>query len=151
LRYSDLNDDQRQMFGLEAERALAAVARERAEAAEYERWIDRRMVAIREKEAEADRLAAASDLAARTSSLASNTSELVAASVSPLAKPATEVSSRYSSRYNRYRPSNSFYYYNYSVPTYRNPCVPGITYINRSPENSGYCNPYTTTRIPYPR
>lgn len=146
LRYRDLNDAQRQMFGLDAERALAATDQERADAVEYGRWIDRRMVAIREKEAERERLATASKLAAKTR-LASNIDRtVVAANVSPLAKSASTFSSRgsrYSSSYHRYRPSYSTYYY--PVPVYRNPCVPSVTYLNRLPADRKP-NPYSIYR-----
>lgn len=150
LRYEVLSDDQRQLFGLDAESALAAAAKERTDAVEYESWIDRWWVANREKEAERDRLAAI-EKASRIVSAPSNDQQIVAANVSPLAKPATAFSSRgsrYSRRYNRYRSSYSNYYY--PVPVYRNTCVPSISFLNRLP-SCGNSTPYTVPRFPITR
>lgn len=151
LRYEDLNDDQRELFGLDAGLALVATAKERADAVEYERWIDSRLIVIREKEAASERLAAACERASKIRSVTSSDRQVVAASESPLAQPATQFSSRgsrYSNRYNRYRPSYSYRYYN--VPVFRNPCVPSITYLNRLPKN-GRPNPSNVTRIQFSR
>ncbi len=147
LRYGDLNDDQREMFGLDAGRALAALTKERADAAEYERWIEHQLVGMGEK----GRLVAAADQVSRTRTTASGERSVVATNVSPLARPATEFSSResgYSRRYYRYRPRYRYYYY--PVPVYRNACVPDISYLNRLPKD-GKPNPYKVTRTPTTR
>ncbi len=144
LRYDALNDAQREMFGLDAERAQAAMTQERVDAAEYDRWVERRLVEIREEE----RLAATADLASRTRTAARSERSVVAANVSPLARTAVEFSSRdsgYPRRYYRYRPS--YRYHDSPIPVYRNACVPNISYLNRLPK-VGKRNPHTITRLP---
>ena len=146
LRYRDLNDDQRTMFGLDAESSLVATAKERADAAEYERWIELRLVEIREKKAAQERLTAANDREFQRRSAAISSRAMVAANVSLLSKPASAVSSRgsrYSRRYNRYRSSSRYYYY--PVPVYRNTCVPGINNANRFLRDRGKAEPVPHT------
>lgn len=140
VTFADLNEDQRMMFGLDAQLAMAAIEKEKADAIEYDQWIGSKLAANRAAKEKLAKLSAASVPKVRPRSRASDTT--IAANVNPLTKPSSEVSSRYSSRYTRSRPT--YYYYPY-IPAYRNPCSPMISYINRSPERTRW-NPYTPNR-----
>jgi len=120
LRFEDLNAQQRLLFGLEEDLAIAAHQKETQGAAEYERWVDTRLASSKAKkdEAEAARReqVAAADRA-RANLLARQT---ISASVSPLSRSSSSVS--YSSYRVRSRPT--FYSAGYTTYNY---CRPVIT------------------------
>jgi hypothetical protein len=120
LRYADLDPQQRDFFGLEESVARAAEEQEAREALAYERWIDVRVAAVREKEA----LARANE--ERESRLVCEmrvlrapqleSSQLFAGNQRPLAQPARSVGqgfSRYNYSYRRSRPTYRYVYYNH--------------------------------------
>jgi len=124
LKYGDLDSGQRTFFGLDADLAAAAAEKEAGDLVAYERWIARRMVVIREKEEEQQKIAR-NEIAAERSRirLASNTAG--ASGSRPLAQPATSVGTRYYPRYSSsYYPRRSRYYpvYQGYTPGYRNVC-----------------------------
>ncbi len=127
LRFADLDAGQRVFFGLEADLALAAEQQETRDVADYERWVEARMVVIDEKKLKDAESARREDLEIRR--LRSQAAAQLAAnsSVRPLAQPATSVGNRswsYSSAYSNYRvrrPTYRYVYYN-NTPTYR--CQP---------------------------
>lgn len=123
LRFADLTSEQRVFFGLEADLALAAEEKETRDAADYERWVEARMVVIDEKKLKDAESARREDLENRR--LRSQAAAQLAAnsSVRPLARPATSVGNRswsYSSAYSNYRVRRSAYRYVYynNTPAY---------------------------------
>ena len=137
LRIEDLDPEQRLFFGLEPELAVAAAQKEARDVAAYERWIDRQMVVVREKEEQSARINAQEQRAEQTKRLLA-ARQTVAASVSPLAKPATSVGSGYSSyRYYRYRPYYRTVYY---TPTYY-PTFPRTCYPSTQRSFNSYYTP----------
>lgn len=123
LRFADLDAGQQIFFGLEADLALAAEQQETRDAADYERWVEARMVVIDEKKLKDAESSRREDLETRR--LRSQTASQLAAnaSVRPLARPATNVGNRswsYSSAYSNYRVRRPTYHYvYYNTPTYR--------------------------------
>jgi hypothetical protein len=129
LRYAELTDEQRQLFGLEEDSALAAEEQERQELLAYEQEFEVEMDKVREIEERA--VASASARQAEESRI--SRSLLAAASASrdsrPLAQPATPVGS--GSTYRRwygYRSYQPTYRYVYYYPTGRNAYCPARTY-----------------------
>lgn len=126
LRYADLTADQRLLFGIEEDLAVAAEGREKKDALAYERWVENRLVAIREEKQKDANAEERKEIAAERRRLlasAAATRDLVAANTSPLAKPARNVSS--STRYGSTR-YYSYYYGSYRrcTPVYRAYCAP---------------------------
>lgn len=124
LRYEDLTADQRVFFGLEEDLALAAEGQEHQNALAYERWVENRLVAIREERQQDTLEETRREIAAerrRTLAAAAATRDLLAANTSPLAQPARSVSNY--SRPDRYY---SYHYraYRRCTPVYRAYCSP---------------------------
>jgi hypothetical protein len=123
LRYDDLTADQRMFFGLEEDLALAAEGQEHQNALAYERWVENRMVAIREERQQETLEETRREIAAerRRTLAAAATRDLLAANTSPLAQPARSVSNY--SRPDRYY---SYHYRSYRrcTPVYRAYCSP---------------------------
>lgn len=123
LQFEDLNSEQRLLFGLEQDLALAAHQKETKSAAEYERWVDTRLAsnqAKKKQEAETARLAEITASRTRADLMAS---QMASVNVSPLSRPSS--SGVYSSsRSYRSRPTyyNTNYYstgYTYCRPVVR--------------------------------
>lgn len=137
LRYADLTSRQQAFFGLEADSALAAEAREQVAASAYEKQLDAELQVVRGKEEQRER-----DLARRDEQLRISSSFLARNSVSnytrPLAKPATQVGNGSWSRgwYRSYRPTYRYVYYpsapsyNASRLRYLDPIVPAKKFTN---------------------
>ncbi len=134
LRYADLDPQQRDFFGLEEGVALAAEEQEAREALAYERWIDVRVAAAREKEA----LAIASEehesrLVREMRFLHAprlESPQSLARNQRPLAQPAKSVGrgfSSYNRSYRRSRPTYRYVFYNHYSPS-----VPQNSSVNRS-------------------
>lgn len=146
LRYSDLDGSQRVFFGLEADLALAAEEKETQNAADYERWVQTRMVAIDEKKQKDSETARREELANQRTRAALAAQLASASSTRPLARPATNVGDRswsYSnsySNYRSYRPSYRYVYYN--TPSYY--CPPALNVYPRRPAAR---NVYTPTTV----
>lgn len=120
LHYADLDEGQRVMFGLEADAALAAEAKEAEKAVAYERWIDTCMTTAQAKQEKSLAAAERETLAAwRNRSLLVARQE-TASDTRALAQQATPVGNSswnsfgYRSIY-RVRPTNYHYYY-YTTP-----------------------------------
>lgn len=132
LRFADLDAGQRIFFGLEADLALAAEQQETRDAAEYERWVEARMVVIDEKKLKDAESAKREDLEIRRLRSQAAVQLAANASVRPLAQPATSVGNRswsYSSAYSNYRvrrPTYRYVYYN-NTPAYS--CQPSSANI----------------------
>lgn len=113
LRFEDLNNEQRRLFGLEEDLAIAAHQKESQGVAAYERWVDTRLASNQAKQkADAENTLQDEITAsrARANLLASQT---VSANVSPLSRPSSSFS--YSSGYRSYRTRPTYYstgYYN---------------------------------------
>lgn len=122
LRYEDLSAVQRVFFGLDEEFSAAAEDREEQDAIAYERWIDSRLLVMKEKESAASERR--EEIAQRNAQASSAMSRnLVAANTSPLAQPSR--SAGYST-YRAYRPTYRYVYY--SAPRYRyNYCRPRVS------------------------
>lgn len=89
LRFEDLTADQRLLFGLEQDLALAAEGQEKQDALAYERWVDNRMVAVREKEQQkADEAEREAQAAERRRALVAATTrdQVTSTNTSPLAR-----------------------------------------------------------------
>jgi mRNA-degrading endonuclease YafQ of YafQ-DinJ toxin-antitoxin module len=144
LRFADLTSEQRVFFGLEADLALAAEQQESREAAEYERWVEARMVVIDEKKLKDAESARREDLEIRRQRSQAAAQLAANSSVRPLARPATNVGSRswsYSSNYSNYRvrrPTYRYVYYN-NTPTY-----------GWQPSSANICSGRVTTPYVYP-
>lgn len=116
LRYSDLTAEQRILFGLEQDLAVAAEGQEKKDALAYERWVDTKMVAVKEQEQQAaDEAQREADAAARRRALAAAATrdQVASTNTSPLA------------RESRLSGSSGKYYYHYRSarrygPVYRN-------------------------------
>jgi len=123
LRFADLDAKQRVFFGLEADLALAAEQQETQDAADYERWVQARMVVIDEKKLKDSENARREELESRRLRVESAARLAANSNVRPLARPATNVGSRswsYSSAYSNYRayrPTYRYVYY-YNTPSY---------------------------------
>lgn len=118
LRYADLTSSQQAFFGLEADSALAAEAREQVAASAYEKQLDAELQVVRDKEEQRERELARRDENARISSafLARNS---ISSYTRPLAKPATQFGNGSWSRgwYRSCRPTYRYVYYP-SAPSY---------------------------------
>lgn len=152
LRFTDLDDTQRIFFGLEADLALAAEEQETRDAADYERWVEARMVAINEKKLEASANARREELELRRMRAESAAQLAANSSISPLARPATNWGSRswssYSSDYSNYRtyrPTYRYVYY-YTPPAYS--CQPSAysVYPRRATRSAVYTPSVVTKR-----
>jgi hypothetical protein len=125
LRYGDLSESQRALFGLEESSALAAEEIERREAIAYEKSIEQEMELIREEQ-ERNAVASRNQESSREArSLMAATSRSTP-ETSALSKPATPfgTGSIYRRSYDSYRYRSS-YRYTYYYPTTRNPyCTP---------------------------
>ena len=120
LRFADLDAKQRVFFGLEADLALAAEQQETRDAADYERWVQARMVVIDEMKLKEAEIARRDQLETRRLRVESAARLAANSSVRPLAQPATNVGSRswsYSGNYSNYRASRSAYRYVYYYNT----------------------------------
>lgn len=146
LRYTDLDASQRVFFGLEADLALAAEKKETQDAADYERWIETRMVAIAEKKQSDSENARREELANQRTRAALAAQVASASAARPLARPATNVGDRswsYSNSYTNdrsYRPTYRYVYYN--TPSYY--CAPALNVYPRRPVAR---NTYTPTTV----
>lgn len=125
LRYGDLSEEQRAMFGLEESSALAAEELERREAIAYEKSIEQEMELIREEQ-ERNAAVARSEESSREARSLMAASTPTTRETSALSKPATPfgTGSIYRRSYDPYR-YRSAYRYTYYYPTTRNPyCTP---------------------------
>ncbi len=141
LRFGDLNEEHRQLFGLDQESALAAEEVEAADAAAYDRWIAQRLLVIHEEKESRELLDEAAARKVRENKVYA-AREPVVASVSPLARPNRDLTyrpSRYRVYRSRYRPT---YHYNYQPPCRPVGCASGVTWLNRPAQLAGRCNPY---------
>lgn len=132
LRYMDLNPEQRDYFGLEESASLAAVEQESREALAYERWIDRGVASVREKESRALDEQRREQQLARDERARVAAQQLVAANERPLAQPAKSFGNGYSRYYSSYRSSRPTYRYIYN---YSDDC--GTPRYQRSDYNNG--------------
>ncbi len=160
LRYSDLDGGQRVFFGLEADLALAAEEKEAQDSADYERWVQTRMVAIDERKQRDSEIARREDLANQRTRAALAAQVASASATRPLARPATNVGDRswsYSnsySNYRSYRPTYRYVYYN-TTPSYY--CPPAFTVYPKRPAARNVYTPSTVrghksfanTTLPY--
>lgn len=139
LRFADLDAKQRVFFGLEADLALAAEEQETRDAADYERWVEARMVVIDDQKLKDSENARRDELETRRLRVESAARLAANSNVRPLARPATNVGDRswsYSgaySNYRAYRPAYRYVYY-YNTPSY-NYCQPSAytVYPSRGP------------------
>ena len=156
LRYADLDEAQRQFFGLEETSSLAAQEQESREALAYERWIDSGVAAVREKEEQASAAARSREQRAeRTRNLlASN--QISSANVSPLSQPAKSFGgySGYYSSYRYNRPTYRYIYYSNPRPYSSSASYYGnlqrisdLKVLNPAPVNN--YNSFSNTTIPY--
>jgi hypothetical protein len=131
LAYGDLDVDQRQLFGLEADLAAAAQAGEANSAAEYDRWVDLQMAANRTAETQREQAAQRESAQATREWSAMVARQTATARDRALARPATSVSSRaWANSTPRYRSSNrTVYYYapDYCPPRYEPVCRQGVS------------------------
>ncbi len=144
LNYRDLSPEQHAHFGLDADLAAAAVAKEAGDLAAYNLWLDERLLVIREEE---EMLAQAARVAEEK--LADERSRVFLASVTnhvtadrPVSRPFATVRPRQTSYYNVYR---------YHQPNHRYGCYPtsvhGSSYTQHP---SAWNNPSAYQRRPSP-
>ncbi len=151
LRYADLDAKQRIYFGLEADRALAAELQEARDAAVYERWVGKQMVALDETKLKDSENARNEELAARQTRTEAAALLAANSNARPLAQPATSVGNRswsYSSAYSNYRASRPTYRYVYynCAPAYT--CQPSVypVYPGRAIKPDTYTSPVVPKR-----
>lgn len=148
LRFSDLSADQQLKFGLEPDLALAAEEQERAQAADYERWIEKEMVAVRSQQNREQELAISSSRDARrkaddNKALAAQR-HLVAANTRALGQPSRNFSRSYS------RGPRYYSTYVYRPYYYRSMCYPRIkTYGAVIPGSRRFNYPTRSPRVNY--
>lgn len=126
LRYSDLDDSQRVLFGIEADSALVALEKEAADTSAYEKAVVTSIAAVQEKKREeaAKRTIQLAKLeqAASKERLANVTEPVVSSRPRELAEPAVPVGSRtsryYNNTYYRDRNNSSRYVYYYTPSVY---------------------------------
>jgi hypothetical protein len=140
LRFSELDASQQNFFGLDEKMASLAQIQEARDAAEYERWVDQRMVAIQQAEKK--------ELAARPKKSPErvHVPSVASANVSPLAQPA----SRFGSGYRRYWRSSSARPYRYRYVYYSQPECGSRSYtptcFRAITSGAGCMTPITTPR-----
>jgi hypothetical protein len=142
LRYNDLTDDQRRIFGLEEAEALAAEERERREALAYEKKLDLQLEAIRKVRK------AAAESEARSSAREREALAALASrpdtEVRPLAQPARPVGS--GSLYRSFTSRSPTYRYVYYSPP------SSVSYFStpRSRSNAPFQYASSSQRTPAP-
>lgn len=119
LRFADLTDDQQVFFGLEADLAVVAQAKESRDAAAYERWIASRIAASETKDEADAEIARRREQATRERRIQLAAQQLAAFKARPLAQPASSFGGRSwrSDSYSGYRsrrPTYRYVYYNNS-------------------------------------
>jgi hypothetical protein len=149
LRYTELSDDQRLIFGLEEEAALAAEDRERRQALAYELSIDMELEAMRDRESEAraDSIAAENNNFLASRSLMANPNHQ--REIRPLAQPARAFGSGSSYRrhynYSGYRFYRPAYRYVYRHPPAVNPFCSSYRIRKQSSGFSSEACPHTSS------
>jgi hypothetical protein len=117
LRFADLDESQRELFGLVASKSLAAEKQERVQAVAYEKWIDKSVAANQEKEHQLAQVAAQKEREAERVRNMAATRLATSDYVRPLGQPAKSFGSVYS-RYSSRGPSYHYYYDNSSSSSY---------------------------------
>lgn len=159
LRYEDLDQKQREFFGLEESSAMAALEAEGRQAVAYEQWIDSGVTVTREKEARVSEMAKRDEeeRAQRSRALVASRQSTVERE-RPLAQPSRSFGSGYSSYYSNYysnyrssRPSSYRYVYYYTpsqsaTPYFSNPRSTSLPKAANS--WTPYQNPSSPTTTP---
>ncbi len=159
LTYADLDDSQRQFFGLEESSSLAAEERERRQALAYEQWIDSSIAVVRQKEERLTRSAKLEeDAAVRARTMLAASQASYASTTRALAQPAKSFGGYSRNYYGYSRPTYRYvYHYNsnnygyYGGSNYRS-CYQPYQRISESsavnPTTNRFKN-FSTTTIPY--
>ena len=126
MSFSDLNSEQQVLFGLEMDLALVAEKKELESSVDYERAVDRQLVAMKAREKLIAEAARREDQSLQANRARVASQQIASSSVRPLAQPATSFgnrswsSSSYYSTYRSYRPTYRYVYY--GSPSYVQPC-----------------------------
>lgn len=126
LCFADLNSDQRLYFGLEEDLAIAAMDKEVAEAASYDRWIDEQLVIINDQKKKNAEIAKREELAAKQERSKLASEQAIVPKTRTLALATTALGNRsrgypsYFSTYRTYPPIYHNFYHN--TPSYNHNC-----------------------------
>jgi hypothetical protein len=110
FRYSDLDEQQRQLFGLIEEKSIAAEEEERRKALAYEKWVDGRLASNLSKERKASERAKIKEQEEQDARVMTASRLASSDYVRPLAQPSKPFSRSYSS-YSSVRSGGPTYYY----------------------------------------